>query len=112
VRRNQRNSLRNYCGRYLEDVFKDVAPVKLYSDEPVETVVIDAEGKERVVKTCVFSRESRGHRSVRNLQHELIKNRLLKKERIGHTTLMVVRLPQVVECARAMVSAGKSLWRK
>jgi aminoglycoside N3'-acetyltransferase len=96
---------------YLEDVFKDVSPVKLYSDEPVESVVIDSEGKERVVKTYVFSRESRGHRSMRHLAHELIKNQVLKKEKIGHTTLMVVSLQQVVECAQTMVRAGKSLWR-
>ena len=40
---------------YLEDLFQDTLPVKLYEEMPVESTVIDASGKTRIVKTYVFS---------------------------------------------------------
>jgi amino acid adenylation domain-containing protein len=95
---------------YLEDLFQDTLPVKLYEETPMESMVIDAGGNARIVKTYVFSSESRQYRNMRNLQKELIKSGVMQSERIGNTRLTVLHLRQVVECAQHMVRSGISLW--
>jgi aminoglycoside 3-N-acetyltransferase len=95
---------------HVKDRFQDTLPVNLYEEKPVESVVIDASGNAKVVKTYVFSRESRRYRS-HPLQHALRKQHLINRQRIGNTTLIVLNLQRVVECAQHMVRAGQSLWK-
>jgi hypothetical protein len=40
----------------------------------------------------------------------LIKEGVVKAEKIGNTKLTVLQLPQVIACAQHMVRAGKALW--
>ena len=49
---------------YLEDLFQDTLPVKLYEETPVESIVIDTSGNKKVVKTYVFSSAARRYRNV------------------------------------------------
>jgi aminoglycoside N3'-acetyltransferase/acyl carrier protein len=95
---------------YVKDRFQSTLPVNLYEEMPVESVVIDIDGNTKNVRTYVFSRESRRHRS-QNLQQALIKNKLISSQKIGNTKLIVLQLPQVLERAQHMVRAGKSLWK-
>jgi aminoglycoside 3-N-acetyltransferase len=95
---------------YVQDLLQDTAPVNLYDDQPVESLVIDTHGTKRMVKTYVFSDESRRYRSP-NLRQALIQNKLINRQKIGRTQLMVLKLQDVVECAQHMVRAGKSLWK-
>jgi aminoglycoside 3-N-acetyltransferase len=95
---------------YLEDLFKETLPVKLYEDAPFENIVIDVSGNEKAVKTYVFSYAARKHRSSQDLQHVLIRDKGVKAERIGRTKLVVLNLNQVVECAQKIISSGKPLW--
>jgi aminoglycoside 3-N-acetyltransferase len=95
---------------YVKDLFQGTLPVKLYEEMPVESMVIDAHGNTKVVRTYVFSRESRRYRA-QDLQQALIKERVVRTETIGNTRLIVLQLPQVVECAHRMVRAGKPLWK-
>ena len=57
---------------YLEDLFQDTLPVKLYEEMPVESMVIDTSGNTKVVQTYVFSSASRRYRNSRNLRQALI----------------------------------------
>jgi aminoglycoside N3'-acetyltransferase/acyl carrier protein len=95
---------------YVQDLLQDTAPMNLYEDLPVESLVIDTHGNKRLVKTYVFSDESRRRRSP-NLRQALIQHKLLNRQKIGHTTLIVLNLQDVVDCAQHMVRAGKSLWK-
>jgi aminoglycoside 3-N-acetyltransferase len=95
---------------YLKDLFQSTLPVKLYEELPVESIVLDRSGNKNIVKTYVFSRESRRYHS-RNLQEALIKEEAMKTETIGNTKLIVLQLQQVMECAQRMVRAGKPLWK-
>jgi aminoglycoside N3'-acetyltransferase len=97
---------------YLEDLFQDTLPVQLYEETPVKSIVIDASGQRRTVNTYVFSQAARRYRNSRNLRQELRKARVLKTEKIGNTKLLVLHLPQVVECAWKIVRAGKPLWTR
>jgi aminoglycoside 3-N-acetyltransferase len=104
-------SLRNMTFfHHVQDMFRDSSPVKLYEEMPAESIVIDTNGSKNVVKTYVFSRESRIHRS-RNLQQALVQNKLINSQKIGNTQLMVLNLQEVVECTEHMVRAGKPLWK-
>jgi aminoglycoside 3-N-acetyltransferase len=94
---------------YLEDLFKETLPVKLYEDTPLESIVIDVSGNKRVVKTYVFSYVARTCRDGRNLRRALIRDKVMKTEIIGRTKLAVVNLKQVVECAQKIISSGASL---
>jgi amino acid adenylation domain-containing protein len=95
---------------YLEDLFQETLPVKLYEETPVESTVIDTSGTTRIVKTYVFSSDSRRYRNMRNLQKEFVKSRVIQSKKIGNTRLTVLHLRQVVECAQHMVSSGTPLW--
>ena len=95
---------------YLEDLFQDTLPMKLYDDTPLEGIVIDASGNKKPVKTYVFSSEARRYRNSRDLQQALRKDNLIQTGKIGNTKLIVLDLKQVVGCAQTMVRAGKPLW--
>jgi aspartate racemase len=95
---------------HLEDLFQDTLPVNLYEATPIESMVIDASGKRQTVKTYVFSSAARRYRNSRNLRKMLIKNSVVKMGKIGNTSLIVLQLPQVVECAQHMVRSGTPLW--
>jgi aminoglycoside 3-N-acetyltransferase len=95
---------------YLEDLFQDTLPVKLYEDNPLESTVIEASGNTRTVKTYVFSGEARRYRNRRNLHQALNEENVIKAAKIGNTQLTLLRLQQVVECAQKMVRAGIPLW--
>jgi amino acid adenylation domain-containing protein len=95
---------------YVQDLLQHTAPMNLYEDRPVESVVIDAHGNHKIVKTYVFSSESRRCRSP-NLRQALLQNKLVTPQKIGHTQLLVLKLQDVVDCAQHMVRAGQSLWK-
>jgi len=104
-------SLRNMTFfHYVQDVFQESSSVNLYEDVPIDSIVIDAHGNERIVKTYVFSRALKRHRSP-NLRQTLIQNKRMNRQKIGNTTLIVLNLQDVVDCAERMVRSGKSLWR-
>jgi amino acid adenylation domain-containing protein len=96
---------------YLEDRFKETLPVKLYEEAPLESIVIDANGNEKIVKSYIFSQEARKYRSNRDLLQEVIKDKGMKTGKIGRTKLIVLDLNHVVECAQKMISSGKPLWK-
>jgi aminoglycoside 3-N-acetyltransferase len=95
---------------YVKDRFQDILPVNLYEETPVESMVIDTSGNTKVVRTYVFSRESRRHHSY-NLQQALIQNKLINSQKIGITKLIVLNLQEVMECAQHMIRTGKPLWK-
>jgi amino acid adenylation domain-containing protein len=95
---------------YLEDLFQDTLPVNLYEATPIESIVIDASGRQKTVQTYVFSSAARRDRNSRNLRKMLIKNSVVTTGKIGNTTLIVLPLHQVVECAQHMVRSGTPLW--
>ena len=94
----------------MKDQFQGTLPVKLYEEMPVESHVIDTSGNKKVVKTYVFSSESRRYRG-HDIQQALIKEQVVQTETIGNTRLIVLQLPRVVECAHHMVREGKPLWK-
>jgi aminoglycoside N3'-acetyltransferase len=96
---------------YLEDRFKDTAPVRLYDDKPLENTVIDSNGNEMRVKTYVFSKEARECRSGRMIERELKDKNLMKTDKIGNTKLILVKLRDVVGCMQELVNTGMHFYK-
>ena len=96
---------------YLEDLFQDTLPVKLYEETPLGSIVIDTSGNTKAVQTYVFSSAARRYRNGQNLREALRKANIIESKTIGNTQLIVLQLPQVVQCAQQLVKSGKSLWK-
>jgi aminoglycoside N3'-acetyltransferase/acyl carrier protein len=91
---------------FLEDKFKDLSPVKLYDDEPIENTVINSNGAKITVKTYVFSEMARKSRSFRALYCSLRSRNLMKTAKIGNTKLILVNLSDVICCSQDLVYEG------
>jgi amino acid adenylation domain-containing protein len=95
---------------YVQDQFQDTLAMNLYEEMPVESLVIDMNGNEKIVRTYVLSRKKRRHRS-QNLREALTQNKLINMQKVGNTQLIVLNLQNVVGCAQHMIKAGQSLWK-
>jgi aminoglycoside 3-N-acetyltransferase len=82
---------------YLEDRFKDTAPVR--------------NGNEMRVKTHVFSKESRENRSMQLIERELKNKNLIKTDSIGNTKLTLVNLKNIVGVAEQLVNSGMHFYK-
>lgn len=97
-------------GHYLEHVFQDSAPIKLYRDDPMEGIVIDANGNQVRVQSCVLTEKAARQRNFRILEEDLGRRKLLRRERIGNTTLRVVSIRDVVNRAAEIVRSGRHFY--
>jgi aminoglycoside 3-N-acetyltransferase len=95
---------------YLEDFYEGCAPVKVYRDELLESIVIDTNGEEIRVKTFVFGKEAIQSRNFSILEDELRVRNLITTEKIGNTRLMLTDVHSVVDCAREIVESGRHFY--
>ena len=91
---------------YLEDRFRESAPLRIYQPNPLETVVIDEQGQKTLVKAYVFDREAIKRRNFSVLKRALIQGGFVIQDRIGNTKLMVVRMTDALKCAIRLVNQG------
>ena len=95
---------------YLEDLFRDSLPMKLYTDDPLEATVVDEEGSSRQVKVYAFSDEETRWRNTIPLECELMRSAKLRLEKIGRTRLMTLKTSDAVTCVDKMIQDGKGLY--
>jgi hypothetical protein len=91
---------------YLEHHVRDQLHFSLYEDELYEVPVIDSEGNSATVKTYVFSREAIRRRRFPILRRELARRGILRKKRVGNTSLLAVNLESVIACVDDMSRHG------
>ena len=92
---------------YLEDRFKESAPVPVYHPNPLEAVIIDEEGQKKSVKAYVFDREAIRRRHFSLLKGALIQGGFLRQGKIGNTKLMIIRTNGMLNCAKRLVDQGR-----
>jgi len=88
---------------YIEDEIKDMLPFQLYRNEPMTARVLGYNGDEFIVKTFTFGDFAVKNRNPSILENFLLKEKMLKKTKIGKTKLMLVGAEDAVQCARKMV---------
>jgi len=97
---------------YLEDRFKDSAPVPVYHPEPIQSLLIDRDGRERRVEVYAFHRDAIERRNFPVLNEALIQAGLLKRDRIGNTRLMIVKMADALLHAERLVDQGTHFYRR
>jgi aminoglycoside 3-N-acetyltransferase len=97
---------------YLEDRFKDSAPVPVYHPEPLQSLLVDEDGRERRVKVYVFHRDAIERRNFPVLGKALIRGGLLKRDRIGNTGLMIVKMTDALKQGERLVDKGTHFYRR
>ena len=97
---------------YLEDRFKDSAPVPVYHPEPLQSLLIDKDGRERRLEMYVYHRDAIERRNFPALHEALTQAGLVKRDRIGNTRLMIVKMADVLQCAERLVDQGTHFYRR
>ena len=87
---------------YLEHAVNDELPFPLYDSQPHEVPVIDKDGKRRAVAVYPFSSEVMARRHFPVLEAELRKQSMVREQRVGNTTLTLVRVRDTLEATRTM----------
>lgn len=91
---------------WLEHHVQDEIDVPLYQPEPFDVPVIGADGNEGRVRTFAYSQEIIDRRRDFILHREMWRRGIVRKGRVGNTTLLAVRLKDVVRCVDEMKSRG------
>ena len=91
---------------YLEHVFRDSAPARVYTDQPVESEIIDRTGTRRPVAVYPFAPEAMKLRNFGVLYDELLARNRVHEARIGNTDLRLVKLRDVLACCTDLVEHG------
>ena len=91
---------------HLEHRVRDQLHFPVYDAEPFEIPVIDHDGGRRVVTTHVFSREAIERRRIPVLERELTRRGVLRRGRVGNTTILAVELERVNACVDEMLREG------
>lgn len=86
-----------------------VAPqvgVTLYVEQPFDAPVVDRHGNARTVRTYVFARDAIRRRRFEVLERRLRAEGLVRRVRVGATTMLAVDLEDVTQSVDQMVREG------
>jgi aminoglycoside 3-N-acetyltransferase len=96
---------------YLEHLVHKRLPFPLYTDKPLDVLVIDRDRNERIVKTYVFTPEVIKRRRFKDLEREFWRRGVIKKTRVGATPLLLVETAEMIACTEDMVRRGAFFYR-
>jgi aminoglycoside 3-N-acetyltransferase len=91
---------------HLEHVMQSSLPFQLYHDPPFDVPVIDREGKQILVPTLAFSRETLRRRRFDVLEAWLWKTGVIRRSRVGASSLLLVDLKDVMDSVEEMTRRG------
>jgi len=88
---------------HLEHVVQPHLPFALYHDPPFDVPTIDRDGNALSVRTLAFSRETLRRRRFEVLEAWLWKEGVIRKARIGASSLLLVELDDVMRSLESMI---------
>jgi aminoglycoside 3-N-acetyltransferase len=88
---------------YIEDLLKERLPFPVYSDRLFSVPAVDANGKNRVIRTYAFSNV---RRMAKKLEAEMAGQRKIRYGKVGNSRFLLVTAEDVVHCFTGMVEAG------
>lgn len=89
---------------YVEDVLKAQLPFPVYAERLFQAKVVDRNGASQVVSTYAFNKDV--PRDADRLEAEMSKRGLIRKARVGNSTMLLVDAADVMSCMSSMVAAG------
>ena len=92
---------------WLEHMVHNQLPFALYTDEPFNVPVIDADGHERTVTTYVFAEDAIRRRRFERFEQAMRARGAIRACRVGNSQLLAVDLKDAIECTQDMLRAGR-----
>ncbi len=89
---------------YIEDLIKSELPFPLYRKDALAADMLDGAGRKITVSTYVFSEAAVSRRKPDVLKKYLLRKNLIRRERVGRTTLMLVRAEDAIACTQDMLN--------
>jgi aminoglycoside 3-N-acetyltransferase len=91
---------------YLEHLVHETLPFPLYTETTYEATVIDADGRERTVRTHAFARDAIRRRRPERLYGALFAKGLVAEQCVGASRLLAVRVRDAIEVTRELERDG------
>ncbi|MEO7043402.1 MAG: AAC(3) family N-acetyltransferase [Gemmatimonadaceae bacterium] len=91
---------------YLEHMFRDTAPVDVYTPEPMAASIIGRDGVHKDITVYAFASEAMKLRNFGVVYDEALRRGWVQAARVGNTSLQVVRLQDVMAAGQALVTQG------
>ncbi|MFO1217452.1 MAG: AAC(3) family N-acetyltransferase [Burkholderiaceae bacterium] len=92
---------------YLEHHVCSSLPFPLYTEQPFDSPVVDADGLVRIVRTYAFARDAIQRRRPERLYDELRARKLVRRARVGASELLAVRVRDALTCTDELLRRGK-----
>ncbi|MFZ3064376.1 MAG: AAC(3) family N-acetyltransferase [Nitrospirota bacterium] len=89
---------------YVEDIIKDKLPFNVYSDELFSITAYDENNNKHIIKTYAYNKDI--IRDAKKVEEEMLRRDLIKKDRVGNSSLLLMNAEDVVACQTAMIEAG------
>jgi aminoglycoside 3-N-acetyltransferase len=95
---------------YLEHIFRDSAPVPVYTPEPMTAEIITPDGQRRSIAVYPFSTEAMRRRNFGILYDRMIDRGDVQRERVGNTELQLLALQSVIDSGALLVAEGVHIY--
>jgi len=92
---------------WLEHMVHQQLPFALYTDEPFEVPVIDADGNSRTVTTYAFTLDAIRRRRFERFEQAMHERGAIRSRRVGNSRLLAVDLKDAIACTQDMLRAGR-----
>ncbi len=92
---------------WLEHMVHATLPFPLYTDQPFDAAVVDAEGRPRTVRTYAFARGAIARRRPWRLYDALFARGSVTRVKVGASELLSVRVADAIECTRELQRDGR-----
>ena len=89
---------------YVEDITKDKLPFNVYSDELFSVTAYDENNNKHIIKTYAYNKDI--IRDAKKVEEEMLRRDLIKKDKVGNSSLLLMNAEDVVACQTAMIEAG------
>lgn len=91
---------------WLEHMVHEHLPFTLYTDEPYEVAVTDADGNSRTVTTYVFNERAIRRRRFERFEKAMRDRGAIRSRRVGNSQLLAVDLKDAIACVQDMLKSG------
>lgn len=95
---------------YLEHIFRDSAPVPVYTPDPMTAEIITLDGQRRAIPVYPFSTEAMRRRNFGILYDRLIDQGDVQRERVGNTELQLLALQSVIDSGALLIAEGTHIY--
>jgi len=90
---------------YLEHQVRNEIGFPLYFSAPADIPVMDYQGKNRIIRSYVFSSEAISRRRLQILIAELNRRHSIRKKRVGNTRILLVKTSEAIRCTEEMTKS-------